>query len=293
MKWVYKKDHNRLPIKSWCEYVEDGAIQQAINLSNHPSLVDHVALMPDCHQGYGMPIGGVIATHKAVIPNAVGVDIGCGMCAVQTDFPAEHVTKDDLRLIIDKIKDVVPVGFEHHDHDIPWSEFQTAPNIPIINQELKSARKQLGTLGGGNHFIEIQKGDDDCVWLMVHSGSRNFGYKIANEYHKQALKLNKLWKSELPDKDLAFLPIESVEGKQYMEAMNFALLFAEKNRKLIMDRVVGVVYNVLNCGFKKDINIHHNYAAWENHHGKNLKKALLAVDLPIPIQPQKPNNTIL
>ena len=114
MKWVKKEKTQRIPIKSWCDPIEDNALAQAMNLARHPAMVQHVALMPDCHQGYGMPIGGVIACRDVIIPNAVGVDIGCGMCAVRTDFPAQDLSQERIKAIMGKIRDVIPVGFKRH-----------------------------------------------------------------------------------------------------------------------------------------------------------------------------------
>ncbi len=271
MKWVKKEDNQRVPIKSWCDPIEEGALQQALNLSRHPSVFKHVALMPDCHRGYGMPIGGVIACKMAIIPNAVGVDIGCGMCAIKTDFPVGDITEEAIKKIMGQVREKVPVGFSHNEENQEWNGFDNAPDISIVQQQLLSARKQLGTLGGGNHFIEIQKGDDGFVWLMVHSGSRNFGYKIANKYHTKALILCERWFSDIPDKELAFLPIESPEAKEYFECMNFALEFAKENRQRIMDHFKDAVQNVLGCLFLgEQANIHHNYAAWENHFKQNV-----------------------
>lgn len=270
MKWVKSFLSDCVPIKSWCDPIEDGALEQAINLSEHPAVYKHIALMPDCHQGYGMPIGGVIACKNAVIPNAVGVDIGCGMSAIQTHYEAEYIEIEDVKEIMGAIRKVIPAGFAHNKENQAWGGFDSAPDIPIINQELKSARKQLGTLGGGNHFIEIQKGSDGYIWLMLHSGSRNFGFKIANFFHKKALELCEKWHSELPDEELAFLPIGTQEASDYITAMNFALAFAKTNREIMQDRSERCVSDILSCTFGEQINIHHNYAAIEHHFNKNV-----------------------
>ncbi len=272
MKWVkYDKDNQRIPIKSWCDQVEDGAMEQAMNLARHPVLFHHVALMPDCHLGYGMPIGGVIACDKAVIPFAVGSDAGCGMASIKTDFPANLITREAVEHIMAKVELTIPVGLgKWHKEKQTWGGFDDAPDIPIIQKELNSARYQLGTLGSGNHFIELQAGDDGFIWLMIHSGSRNFGYKIANEYHKKALILCERWKSDIPDKELAFLPIETKEGKEYLEAMNYALGFARESRYRMISEFFGIVNDIIPCKQAISIDIHHNYAAWENHFGKNV-----------------------
>ena len=262
------------PIKSWCENIEASALTRAKNLANHPCTFKHVAIMPDAHTGYGMPIGGVVAFLNAVCPNAVGVDIGCGMIAVRTDFPVKDITPDVIREIILQVKRDVPIGFDHHKEDIAWNGFDNAPDIYIIQRELESARRQLGTLGGGNHFIELQAGEDGYVWLMIHSGSRNFGYKIAKEYNQKAMKLCERWHSELPpgngEDSLAFLPIGSREAKDYIEAMKYALEFAQENRNIIMSNLKDAFYSKLNCEFGETINIHHNFAAIEHHFGRDV-----------------------
>ena len=270
MKFVKNDSCQRVPIKSWCSPIEDGAMAQAINLSKLPFLYKHVALMPDCHQGYGMPIGGVIACEDAIIPNAVGVDIGCGLLAVQTNAPVNMVEMPQIKEIVELVRKTIPVGFKHQSHQQRWDGFDFAPDIPVIQRELNSAKKQLGTLGGGNHFIEIQKGDDGFIWLMLHSGSRNFGYKIAKEYNAKALKKCERWYSDIPNKDLAFLPIDTKEAGEYIAAMAYALDFALENRRQMMNHFMAIVEKVLGCTFDYPINIHHNFASLENHFGKNV-----------------------
>ncbi len=275
------------PVKMWLDDIEDGALEQAKNLANLPFTFKHVAIMPDAHQGYGMPIGGVLATHGVVIPNAVGVDIGCGMIAVKTSIT--YLNTDLLKEIMGKIREVVPVGFNHQKENQEWSGFDEAPDIKVIQDQLSSARKQLGTLGGGNHFIEIQKGSDGFIWIMVHSGSRNFGYRIAKEYNDKARKLCERWYSDIPDMELAFLPIETTEAKEYLEAMNYALDFSYANRKIMLDNILRCFREYTSVIADDEINIHHNYAAWENHFGKNVivhrKGATLARERTIGIIP--------
>jgi len=272
MKWTSNK--NRLPIKSWCDDIEDAAMAQARNLANHPRTFHHVALMPDCHSGYGMPIGGIIACEDVVIPNAVGVDIGCGMCAVRTTHARDDIDETRIKAIIGALRKEIPVGFDHHKHDRQWIGFNDAPDVAVIRQELKSARKQLGTLGGGNHFIEIQSGSDGFIWLMIHSGSRNFGYKIAREYNIIAQKKCDRYTS-LPipltgDNGLAFLPFDLKEAQEYIDAMNFALQFARQNRAVMMAHFKNAAGEILKCDFDDEINIHHNFAAPETHFGKKV-----------------------
>lgn len=271
MKWV-EHSSDRVPIKSWCVNVDEGAKQQAVNLAEHPRIFKHVALMPDCHQGYGMPIGGVIACDNALIPNAVGVDIGCGMAAVQTT--ASEISTEAVQDILDKAKSLIPVGFNRHDRDQAWDGFDIAPDVPVIQQQLSAARKQIGTLGGGNHFIELQMGDDSHVWLMLHSGSRNFGYRVAKEYNKRAQALCEMWHSDIPkytgEDGLAFLPIGTPDAREYILAMNYALKFAHANRAAMMTVLKEVVAARLGCSFNAEVNIHHNFAAQETHFGQNV-----------------------
>ena len=270
-----------VPIKSWCNEPEEGAVDQAKNLASLPFIFKQVCLMPDTHQGYGMPIGGVIATKGVVIPNAVGVDIGCGMCAVRTDFDAKLLTPELIKQIFGGskkyhggIRSAVPVGFNHRSKGIDWDGFDNAPDIDIVQQQLGSARKQLGTLGGGNHFIELQACTDGHLWFMVHSGSRNVGYQIAKYYNKLAQELCRKWYSNIPplkgEDGLAFLPLDTDEGQEYLDAMNFALDFAHQNRLVMLREISKAVYDVLGCNFDPEINIHHNYARMENHFGSNV-----------------------
>jgi tRNA-splicing ligase RtcB len=261
-------DTERIPIKLWLDDIEPEALAQAKNLANLPFVYKWIAIMPDSHCGYGMPIGGVMATIGIIVPNAVGVDIGCGMMAVKTSLNV--IDTDTIKKIMGEIRKVVPVGFSHQQEAQEWSGFDNAPHSVVIQQELESARKQIGTLGGGNHFIEIQKGNDGHIWLMLHSGSRNFGLKTANYYHKKAVGLCERWYSELPDKDLSFLPIETNEGNEYYEAMNFCLKFAQANRALMMKRITDIAYSITGATILDEINIHHNYAAFEHHYGKDV-----------------------
>ena len=261
-------DSEKLPIKMWLTDIEDGALQQAKNLANLPFVYKWISIMPDSHQGYGMPIGGVMATQGVIVPNAVGVDIGCGMRALKTSLT--DISTEELKLAMGKIRDVIPVGFNHHKEDQEWHELQKSPDIQIIQDQIPSAKKQLGTLGGGNHFIEIQKGSDDHIWIMIHSGSRNFGKKTADIYHKLAQKLCNRWYTQLPDRDLAFLPIETPEGKEYFLAMKYCLEFAKINRELMMIRTLSCLSSVKECKSLDELDIHHNYAAFENHYGKDV-----------------------
>lgn len=260
----------RIPIKIWAGYVEEGAMEQAKNLANLPFAHKHISLMPDCHQGYGMPIGGVMATRDVVVPNAVGVDIGCGMASAKTDIPLDEVDSDKLKKAMSLIRERVPVGFNHHsekqEHDF-FNGF--CPDIKPLRDNIQSAQYQIGTLGGGNHFMEIQT-DGEVLWLMIHSGSRNFGYKIAKYYHEVAKELCESWYSDIPTPDLSFLPVDSDEGADYMVCMDYALFFAKASRKRMMWEMMDSLAEVFPvCGFDEIKDVHHNYARWENHFGKN------------------------
>ena len=286
MKWEKFETGYSVPVKSWCENCEEGAVKQAENLAKHPVVFNHVALMPDAHQGYGMPIGGGIACDNAVIPAAVGVDIGCGMIATETDIPAERFADMAFRRAFqEKLKERIPVGEGvSHRETQNWEGFEeyTANNGMRSNLwPSKLDRMNLGTLGGGNHFIELQKstaidgsGDPEGgskVWLMIHSGSRNLGKRIEEHYHKIANRLCTRFRVPLADPNLAFLPIEEQDGHDYFTDMLFALRYAKENRRRMMEAMKETVAEfVPEANFIRTIDIHHNYAACEEHFGKKV-----------------------
>ncbi|MCX5876072.1 MAG: RtcB family protein [Deltaproteobacteria bacterium] len=262
------------PIKLWLDDIEAGALAQARNLANLPFVFKHIAVMPDAHQGYGMPIGGVMASEEVVIPNAVGVDIGCGMCAVRTSLSS--ISQEKLKSVLTEIRKTVPLGFKHHQHRqkaslMPQTDIPLV-DLPMVAREYQSALTQLGTLGGGNHFIEIQKGNDGHIWLMVHSGSRNLGFKVANHYNRLAMELNKRWGSKIPSNwQLAYLPIDSQAGQTYLHEMRYCVDFAYANRKMMMERIKDALLAVAPpVFFEPMLNIAHNYAAMETHFKKNV-----------------------
>jgi tRNA-splicing ligase RtcB (3'-phosphate/5'-hydroxy nucleic acid ligase) len=264
------------PIKLWLDDIEEGALTQAKNLANLPFTFKHVAIMPDAHLGYGMPIGGVLATEDVIIPNAVGVDIGCGMCAVQTSRTT--IRPEELKNIMALIRGEIPVGFKHH-RKAQDSRLMPRPpaghtlsGLPLVAREYENGLTQLGTLGGGNHFIEIQRGDDGHIWIMIHSGSRNIGFQVANHYNKVAIALNAKWKSEIPPKwQLAFLPLSSETGQRYLAEMQFCVDFALANRKLMLERIQEIFLAVVSpVSFALPINIAHNYARLELHFHKDV-----------------------
>lgn len=271
---IRKITTERLPIKLWLNDVEEGALQQAKNIANLPFAFHHVALMPDCHQGFGMPIGGVLALDEVIIPNAVGMDIGCGMCAVKTTL--EHITHPQLKNLMSDIRQVTPLGFKHHRSPQEEKYMPTDTDfrsMEVVSREYENARYQLGTLGGGNHFIEIQLGSDGKIWIMIHSGSRNIGKQVADHYNRLAIKLNEQWNSPLSRSlQLAYLPLDTPESQAYMREMQYCVDFALANRKLMMDRILDIFSDHFTSHFNSYpmINIAHNYAAKETHFGKEV-----------------------
>ncbi|MCL6478423.1 MAG: RtcB family protein [Peptococcaceae bacterium] len=266
---MYLIEGNRLKILCWAEQIEDDALAQARNLANLPFARRHVALMPDAHSGYGMPIGGVLATKDTIVPNAVGVDIGCGMRAVKLPAQASELYKK-RDAILNDIQRSIPTGFNWHKKPQDHALFKTAPDIPVIRAELDNARRQLGTLGGGNHFIELQKDENDGAWVMIHSGSRNLGKKTCDEYNRLAREKNFY---HLPDSwQLWGLPADSGAGREYLSAMRFCLDFARTNREHMMKIVLGIIEKHLKVetGGLDQVDVHHNYAAVERHGKEDL-----------------------
>ena len=287
-------ENTKVPINVWLKdesQLEDGCLEQAMHLANLPFLHKWVALMPDTHQGMGMPIGGVIATTGAIIPNAVGVDIGCGMNFVSTNIPAsilKETTTGSGTLIQGIIGDIlrnIPVGFNRYKKpqecetlDKAAGEMEKYERQTELLENLEAGRYQVGTLGGGNHFIELQEDDDGKLGIMLHSGSRNFGKQVCDYFHKAARAENERWKSEVPDYwRLAFLPTDTQLGKDYINWMNLALDFAYENRSAMMKRIKEEILSKwisevtgFDIEYSDEINCHHNYAAQENHYGKNV-----------------------
>lgn len=267
---------NNRPVKIWTDFVEDSAMCQIENLTTLPFLFHHLAIMPDVHMGMGMPIGGVLACKDAVIPNAVGVDIGCGMCAVKTNWKASDIPTEVLRKEIMKgIRNRIPLGKEHHVQPQEECHLPTGHDIEkleIVNGRYKSILHEVGTLGGGNHFIELQKDEDDNLWIMIHSGSRNLGKRVGDYYNKMAQMLNERWHSVVPSKiHLPFFPRGTKEFGNYWDEMKYCVDFALCNRKLMMHRIEEVLSDALKgIEFEPMINIAHNYAAIEHHFGQDV-----------------------
>lgn len=277
--FTYKKEEFTVPVKSWIpedDYFADiEMVKQIENIARLPMVFKQVVLSPDGHMGYGMPIGGVVALKNVVSPNMVGVDIGCGMCAVNTHIKTDKVTEEQLKEILGGIRKVVPVGFAHHKEKQDESLMPNPTNKmlgSVVASEYNNALTQIGTLGGGNHFIELQKSDQGELWIMIHSGSRNLGKKVCDTYNEKAVELSEKWYiPNVVEQDLAYLPVDTEEGQMYIKEMQYCVDFAFANRKLIMKRVKECVREVLG-DYQPDemINIAHNYASLENHMGKNV-----------------------
>lgn len=268
----------KVVVKSWCEDPEFGAITQAKNAASLPNVFSHVALMPDAHEGFGVPIGAVVALENAISPNMVGVDIGCGVVAVKSSLLADDVSIENRKKIMQGIREVIPLGFGRQkqaqdDKHMPYNGKLQHTNYNIVKQELASAYKQVGTLGGGNHFIELQVDEEGFLWIMIHSGSRNLGKKVCDHYNAVANALNLKWQTGIPTSyKLAFLPIDSIEGQQYLLEMQYCLEFAKCNRALMVEQIKEVMRRILGWSIRFDDNLdaHHNYATIENHFGKNI-----------------------
>ncbi|MGL1937220.1 MAG: RtcB family protein [Fibrobacterales bacterium] len=283
----------KYPIKSWTTGVpfEDSAQEQMLNVANLPFIHKWVAAMPDVHAGMGATIGSVIPTKGAVIPAAVGVDIGCGMMAARTNMNATDLPKD-LKSLRTAIERAVPHGMCKNKrsrdtgswHNIPertqkrW-DAELAERYDAIcstHPVLKKANSinQLGTLGSGNHFIEVCLDTDDTVWIMLHSGSRGIGNKIGSEFIKLAKAEMEKYHISLPDKDLAYLPEGTELCKQYLVAVNWAQDFARINREAMMEQVLDALKQVTDFSElaleDEPINCHHNYVTKENHYGENV-----------------------
>ncbi len=289
----YEKENMKVPVKVWLETKEaldETCVEQAYHLSRLPFLHKWVSLMPDTHAGMGMPIGGVIAAREVVIPNAVGVDIGCGMAYTRTNVRLEEI-KDIMtgngtmvQAMIGDIMRNIPVGFSHHKTPMPcytldraYDEMDRYEEDGELLGQLEAGYFQIGTLGGGNHFIELQADDEGVLSIMIHSGSRHFGKSVCDYFHQKARDINARYYSQVPDEyRLAFLPADSREGRRYLNWMNLSMDFARENRekmmlavKAVMEKWIGK-HTDINLEFSEDINCHHNYAALETHYGQEV-----------------------
>ncbi len=275
---VIREDDFNVPVKVWTDYVEDSAMEQIRNMARLPFAFGHIAIMPDVHTGFGVTIGSVFVTKDVIIPMAVGVDIGCGMAAVKTDIPAKALTREHLKDITHSLKRGIPVGFKQHRKKqsadgLPTRVLHAAPAV----KEMENGRGlyQLGTLGGGNHFIELQQDEDGFLWLMLHSGSRHLGKVIADHYHALAKKRNAEWSVEVPQ-DLNYFPLNTDEGKAYFDDMRWAQDYAMENRWRMLNEALRTLEHFARKHLgqaltaSEPINVHHNFAAVENHFGQNV-----------------------
>ena len=280
---------DRKLIKAWINHVgiEDSAVAQLLNVASMPIIFKHVAVMPDVHTGYGATVGTVIATEEAVIPAAVGVDIGCGMCATRTDLYKEDL--GDLRTLRLSLERAVPTGgpgergswkedripkeaWEWWGRDCNGDEYDALCDIfPTIKS--KFAERQLGTLGTGNHFIELCLDEDDSVWIMLHSGSRGMGNRIGTEFTKIAKAEMKRWHIKLPDDNLAYLPAGTKQYEYYMRAVELAQSYAKTNRRIMETLIIRDLMRTISkdsLSLSNEVDCHHNYVDLEHHYGKNV-----------------------
>jgi len=280
MKQVVQEMNYR-PIKIWTDEIEDEALQQAKNLARLPFIAKNgVALMPDVHAGKGSTIGSVIATDKAIIPAAVGVDIGCGMNAVRLSLKASDLP-DSLHDIRSQIERDVPTGFgqhaegptSHEAYAVRHMKWWIEADDKFGDDTLDKIGRQIGTLGGGNHFIELCIDENQDVWIMLHSGSRGIGNMIGTYFIEKAKRRMEQYFITLPDGDLAYLPEGTDDFNDYVEAVNWAQNYALENRKMMMNAVVAALRRHIPVDFtitQEAINCHHNYVEKENHFGRNL-----------------------
>lgn len=291
--FVLQNKNTKRPIKVWLENesrLEENCLEQAYHLSQLPFIHKWVCLMPDTHAGKGMPIGGVIAAKDVIIPNAVGVDIGCGMDFIPTNVRMEDIREIQtgngglIQAVIGSIMRAVPLGTERYKTpqesavlDRAKEEMNLYERNPELLPLIEDGYFQTGSLGGGNHFIELQEDTDGYLCIMIHSGSRHLGKAVCDYFHEKARELNRKWYSEVKDEyRLAFLPVDSDEGQQYIHWMKLAMDYAFENRARMLDKTCLAVkeliekHTELSVEFGEEINCHHNYAALENHYDANV-----------------------
>lgn len=271
-------DSTPKPIKIWSPLheVESQALDQLKNTATLPFIYKHVAVMPDVHYGIGATVGSVVATKGAIVPACVGVDIGCGMMASKMPFKSKRLP-DNLQGLFDAISKTVPVGFDMHNSAVVPLEMVGYEWLPEkIQDDPMRVVKQMGTLGGGNHFIEVCIDLEENVWVMLHSGSRGIGNKIGNYYIDQAKKLMDAEQVKLVDPNLAYLHDGTELFNEYWRDLQWAQRYAMKNREVMMQLVMRSIAEVI-FGDKDTVispeltvNCHHNYAEREEHYGENV-----------------------
>ena len=271
----------RVPVKVWTDRIEPEAMQQLKNTASLPFVFRHVAAMADVHLGKGATVGSVVATKGAVCPAAVGVDIGCGMMARKTSIPSDRLDGDGLKKLRHSIEREIPVGFEQKrepfDAALDWMRTRRRPHA-ASDALVRKALHQLGTLGGGNHFIEVCRDDGDgLLWLLLHSGSRNVGKTVAEIHIGKAKSGVKKMAESLPDPDLAFFVAGTPEFREYREDVEWCQAYALRNREIMMDRILRQLAHALGfegdtarLGLTMSVNCHHNYIADEVHFGEKV-----------------------
>jgi tRNA-splicing ligase RtcB len=274
----------RVSVKIWTDDVDERSIEQLTNIASLPFIHHHVAAMPDVHLGIGATIGSVIATHKAIIPAAVGVDLGCGMVAARLSLTANEIDEKALQKVFDQISRDVPVGRAQHSDErvLVDASKPFEPGLKSLTDRhpelLKAFGKfskwanQMGTLGGGNHFIEVCLDESNQVWVMLHSGSRGIGNAIASYFIALARKDMERWMIQLPDRDLAYFPEGSQHFADYVEAVHWAQDYAMQNRTSMLELVLAALQRHLPpfTVTTEAVNCHHNYVAQEHHYGENV-----------------------
>jgi tRNA-splicing ligase RtcB len=275
---------SNVPVKIWTDEIEDRAKQQLTNIASLPFIHKHVAAMPDVHTGIGATIGSVIASHKAIIPAAVGVDIGCGMIACRLSLTANDFDEKLLKKVFDQISRDIPVGRDQHKEDRALAEralpFETQlmsmtekhPKLLKAFGKFSSWICQMGTLGSGNHFIELCLDEQQQLWIMLHSGSRGIGNAIGNYFIELARKDMEQWFIHLPDRDLAYFPEGCEHFNDYTHAVDWAQRYAFENRQAMLDLVIAALKRHLPPFevTKEAVNCHHNYVAHEHHFDANV-----------------------
>jgi tRNA-splicing ligase RtcB (3'-phosphate/5'-hydroxy nucleic acid ligase) len=276
--------NQRVPVKIWTDDVDERSKEQLENIASLPFIHHHVAAMPDVHLGIGATIGSVIATHKAIIPAAVGVDLGCGMVAARLSITANDLDEKSLKKVFDQVTRDVPVGRAQHADNRVLVEaakpFEAGlktltdrhPELLKAFGKFSKWTNQMGTLGGGNHFIEVCLDEADQVWVMLHSGSRGIGNAIADYFIKLARKDMERWMINLPDRDLAYFPEGTEHFVDYVEAVHWAQEYAMQNRQSMLELVLSALARHLPpfAVTTEVVNCHHNYVAKEHHYGANV-----------------------
>jgi tRNA-splicing ligase RtcB len=258
---------------SWASLIEDVTLRQAEVTSRLPILAGHVALMPDAHLGMGATIGSVIPTREAIIPSAVGVDIGCGMIAARLDLTASQLP-DDLDGVLSAIERAVPAGLGHwhaeaSDEARAW--YRKHPNPELTDKQVKRALEQFGTLGSGNHFFEMALDEKGRVWLVMHSGSRGVGNQLAMKHIKVAKAFTDAEGLRPEDPELAWLQEGTPQFDAYVRDMLWSQDYAMANRSRMMAEALTAILQTLGMGAEVErLNCHHNFAAREEHDGRQV-----------------------